>query len=99
MNVSLTPELDTFVHDKVESGMYHSASEVIREGLRLMQQRDERHKAQLEQLRKEIQVSFDQVERGEYTDLTVEELPKFFEELQAEGMAMLKARRGEIVAS
>jgi len=93
MNVSLTPELDTFVHDKVESGMYHSASEVIREGLRLMQERDERRVAQLEQLRKEIQVSFDQVERGEYTDYTVEELPRLLEEIEAQGRAILTARK------
>lgn len=36
MNVSLTPELEKFVQGKVESGLYHSASEVIREGLRLL---------------------------------------------------------------
>lgn len=93
MNVSLTPELDNFIHDKVESGMYHSASEVIREGLRLMQQRDERHKARLEQLRKEIQVSVDQVERGEYTDYTVDELPQLLEEIEAQGQAILRARK------
>jgi Arc/MetJ-type ribon-helix-helix transcriptional regulator len=36
MNVSLTPELEKFVNGKVESGLYHNASEVIREGLRLL---------------------------------------------------------------
>lgn len=41
MNVSLTPELEKFVNDKVKSGMYYSASEVIREGLRLLKERDE----------------------------------------------------------
>ena len=33
MNVSLTPELQQFVADKVESGLYNNASEVIREAL------------------------------------------------------------------
>jgi len=83
MNVSLTPELDTFVHDKVESGMYHSASEVIREGLRLLQERDEKHQAQLEQLRKEIQFGFDQIERGEYTDYKVGEFDRFLSDIKA----------------
>jgi antitoxin ParD1/3/4 len=82
MNISLTPELDSFIQQKVESGMYHSASEVVREGLRLLQQRDALREAQIVKLRQEIQFGFDQVERGEYTELTVEELPQFFEELK-----------------
>jgi antitoxin ParD1/3/4 len=36
MNISLTPELESFVQAQVESGLYHSQSEVIREGLRLL---------------------------------------------------------------
>ncbi|MBE9052435.1 type II toxin-antitoxin system ParD family antitoxin [Nostocales cyanobacterium LEGE 11386] len=36
MNISLTPELEAFVQEQVESGLYHSQSEVIREGLRLL---------------------------------------------------------------
>jgi len=42
MNVSLTPELETFVQEKVRSGRYTSASEVVREALRLMEKRDQR---------------------------------------------------------
>jgi antitoxin ParD1/3/4 len=41
MNVSLTPELERFVDDKVESGLYNNASEVVREGLRLLKEHDE----------------------------------------------------------
>ena len=41
MNVSLTPELEQFIGRKVESGMYQTASEVVREGLRLLKKRDE----------------------------------------------------------
>lgn len=41
MNVSLTPELEKFVDSKVESGLYNNASEVIREGLRLLKEHDE----------------------------------------------------------
>lgn len=40
MNVSLTPQLEEFVRRKVESGLYNNASEVIREGLRLLIERD-----------------------------------------------------------
>lgn len=41
MNISLTPELERLVADKVESGLYNNASEVIREGLRLLKEHDE----------------------------------------------------------
>jgi len=41
MNVSLTPELERFVQGKVSSGLYNNASEVIREGLRLLKEHDE----------------------------------------------------------
>jgi putative addiction module CopG family antidote len=40
MNVSLTPELEQYVHSKVKSGRYLSASEVVREALRLLEERD-----------------------------------------------------------
>ena len=45
MNVSLTPHLEKLVLDRVKSGRYTSASEVIREALRLLEQRD-RHEDQ-----------------------------------------------------
>jgi antitoxin ParD1/3/4 len=41
MNVSLTPELKRFIEGKVESGLYNNASEVVREGLRLLKESDE----------------------------------------------------------
>ena len=51
MNVSLTPELEQYIRAKVDSGRYLSASEVVREALRLLEQKDKR----LEELRVEIQ--------------------------------------------
>ena len=41
MNVSLTPELEALVNEKVRSGFYQTASEVVREALRLLKQRDD----------------------------------------------------------
>jgi len=54
MNVQLTPELEQLVKEKVQSGRYNSASEVVREALRLMEQRDELRTVQLQQLRNRI---------------------------------------------
>jgi antitoxin ParD1/3/4 len=55
MNISLTPELEKFVQDKVASGRYHSASEVIREGLRLLEAQEQVREVRLAALREEIQ--------------------------------------------
>jgi antitoxin ParD1/3/4 len=68
MNVSLTPELEQIVNFKVKSGLYNSASEVVREGLRLLQQRDELRELKLEALRTEIQKGVDDLEAGRFSD-------------------------------
>jgi antitoxin ParD1/3/4 len=68
MNVSLTPELESVVDQKVKSGMYNSASEVVREGLRLLQQRDDMREAKLNALRAEIQKGIDDLEAGRIYD-------------------------------
>ena len=59
MNVNLTPQLEELVRSKVASGMYTSASEVVREALRLMDERDRLRTAKLEQLREDIRQGFD----------------------------------------
>ena len=64
MNVSLTPELEELVSQKVATGMYHSASEVIREGLRLLRERDEFRQRQLDALGHDISVGLRQLEEG-----------------------------------
>ena len=66
MNISLTPELEKFVQDKVASGRYHSASEVIREGLRLLEEQELIREVRLAALREEIQKGLDS---GEATPL------------------------------
>lgn len=65
MNVSLTPELEKLVNDRVRSGMYSSASEVVREALRLLKEQEGFRQQKLEELRREIQIGIDQIERGD----------------------------------
>jgi antitoxin ParD1/3/4 len=65
MNVSLTPELEKFVAQKVQSGLYQTASEVIREGLRLLEERDALHQARLDDIHQAIQDGNAQLARGE----------------------------------
>jgi antitoxin ParD1/3/4 len=59
MNVSLTKELEDLVSEKVKTGRYLSASEVVREALRLLEERDRIKEMRLVELRKEIQKGID----------------------------------------
>jgi antitoxin ParD1/3/4 len=55
MNVNLSPQLEAMVKAKVASGLYTSASEVVREALRLMEHQDQLRDLQLQELRRAIQ--------------------------------------------
>ena len=68
LNVSLTPELESFIAEKVESGMYTSASEVVREGLRLLKEVDVDREAWRATARAKIERGWEQSQRGELVD-------------------------------
>ncbi len=82
MNVSLTPELEKLVNEKVKSGLYNSASEVIRESLRLLQEQDMLREIRRNELRREIMLGVEQIRSGEYTRInSPEELESFTQEI------------------
>ena len=87
MNVSLTPQLEELVKKKVDSGLYGSASEVIREALRLLEERDRIHSMRLEELRAEIRKGLDS---GEATPLNIGDI-------KARGRRRLAAERERII--
>ncbi len=60
MEISLPPELEIMVQARVESGRYRSASDVVREALQLMEERD-----QLDDLRRFVAVGIEQADRGD----------------------------------
>jgi antitoxin ParD1/3/4 len=82
LNVNLTPELEGLVRQKVSSGRYNSASEVVREALRLMEAEDQLRAAKLEQLRHDIQEG---LQSGAARPWSVSEMKR-------EGRKRLKAR-------
>ncbi len=86
MNVSLTPELDEFVNQKVNSGLYNSASEVVREGLRLLREQDELKRFRLQELKREIKKGIDSLDRGEGRPLDAEAI-------KTKGRAKLQQRK------
>jgi antitoxin ParD1/3/4 len=81
MNVSLTPQLEELIRLKVESGMYGSASEVVREALRQMEARDRRQRLQMA-----IAEADAEVHRGEENELT----PALIERMKREGERMVR---------
>lgn len=68
MNVSLTPALEKLIREKVKTGLYNSASEVIREALRLLEEQDRLRRMKLNDLRKDIAVGIAQADRGELVE-------------------------------
>ncbi len=74
LNVSLTPEFTDFIEEAVASGSYVSASEVVRDALRLMRQERESEAAKLSLLRKAVDVGLSQSERGEFSGRSVTDI-------------------------
>ena len=82
MNINLTPQLEQLVREKVSSGRYTSASEVVREALRLMEEQDRLRAMKLEQLRRDIREG---LESGPAASWNVEDMKR-------EGRKQLAAR-------
>ena len=81
MNISLTTELEQLVNDRVKTGMYQTASEVVREGLRLLRERD----LNAEALRRDVRAGFDAVERGEFSDFDARTIKTLADRVKARG--------------
>jgi len=85
MNVSLTAELEHYVKAKVATGMYHSVSEVMREALRLMEERDALYTVRLDALRQDINKSLDSIKQNGSKPLDIEAI-------KAKGRAHLQGK-------
>ncbi len=64
MNISLTPQLESYIKEKVDTGLYHSVSEVVREALRLLEERDELKAVKLQALRQDIAEGLAELDQG-----------------------------------
>ncbi|MBA7707647.1 hypothetical protein ES703_116523 [subsurface metagenome] len=72
MNVSLTPELDKWINEKVASGLYQSSSELIREGLRFLMVREEQRQAMIAELREDLLIGVTHLDNGQSQDFDEE---------------------------
>ena len=85
MNVSLTPMLEELVQQKVATGLYNSASEVIREALRLLEQQDQLRLTRLQTLRGELAVGWSQLEKNEVSEYDDRSLNALAADIKAKG--------------
>jgi antitoxin ParD1/3/4 len=80
MNISLTPHLEAMIREKVESGSYNSASEVVREALRLLEEEDQLRAVKMQRLRRDIQEGLDS---GPSTEFDPQEIKRSAREKKA----------------
>lgn len=66
-SINITDQLNSWISQKVSSGDYNNASEVIREALRLMKSNDEREQLELDFLRQKVLTGVNQADRGIYS--------------------------------
>jgi antitoxin ParD1/3/4 len=68
MNVNLGPLFDDFVADLLKTGLYQSQSEILREALRLLKEREELKGLRFAELRKQIALGVSEADRGKFVD-------------------------------
>jgi antitoxin ParD1/3/4 len=74
MNVSLTPELQDLVSRKVADGRYASASEVVRDALRLLEERDELRAAKIDALKRKVAAGLESLDAGRVSNSTADDI-------------------------
>ena len=67
-NVVLTDQQEEIIENLVSSGQYQNASEVLREGLRLLARREAHEKEKLKALREAARIGLGALDRGEYKE-------------------------------
>jgi antitoxin ParD1/3/4 len=98
-NINLTEHFDKFIHKEVESGKFGNASEVVREGLRMMERRNQEDRARLDWLRGAVQEGISQIDRGEAMEFSsVGDLDRYIDRIGNEvaGERSSHARRSKV---
>ena len=79
MTVTLTPEIETLIAEKIGNGLYRSTDDVVREAFRLFKENEE--------LRREIAIGAEQLKQGQYKDY--ESVDELIEDIRTRGQARL----------
>ncbi|TGS18174.1 type II toxin-antitoxin system ParD family antitoxin [Mesorhizobium sp. M2E.F.Ca.ET.209.01.1.1] len=89
-NVVLTEHLEEVIDRLVKTGRYQNASEVLRDGLRLVEQREARETAKLAALREAANIGFHDIEQGRFEDIAEDDLEEFISGLGQQASARAK---------
>jgi antitoxin ParD1/3/4 len=84
-NVNLTERQDQFVGEVLAAGRYQNASEVVRDGLRLLERREREDAAKLARLQVAVEEAESALARGEYEDVADDQLAEWLSSLGASG--------------
>ena len=84
MNISLTPQLEEMVNRKIASGMYTSASEIIREALRLLEEHDRIREIQIREMKEQVTAGVQQIREGKVKTFDVDSIMALAEQLKAQ---------------
>ena len=80
-NISLTEYFDRFVEESIRSGRYLNASEVVREGLRLLESRQREEQLKLQRLREAIDSGFTEIDRGDYHAVEADKIGQYIADI------------------
>jgi antitoxin ParD1/3/4 len=92
-NINLTDYYDRFIEQSVAGGKYQNASEMVREALRLLEQRQSEDAARLDRLRAAAKAGFDSIDRGEYRDVDVRDIAEHVRSLGEQAPSRRKRSR------
>jgi antitoxin ParD1/3/4 len=93
-NINLTDHFDHFIEAEVGTGRYGNASEVVRDGLRLLEKRKQEERAKLKWLRGAVREGLDQIDRGQGLEFdSLAELDDHIDQLGREASAELATQR------
>ena len=93
MNIRVGEEWDAFIKERVNSGRNSSASEVVREGLLLLQQQEQLRQVRLDEVRRKVNEGLDALDRGEYIELDEDGLRKYMEDVNRRGRERLASKQ------
>lgn len=96
-NVNLTDHQSSFIHGLLKEERYKNASEVVRAGLRLLENYEEEEHLKLERLRAEVQKGVDSIDEGRYIEInSSEELDAVFDDIQKEAEKRFPEENGHV---
>jgi len=89
MNINLGPQWAEFIDKRLKSGRYLSASEVVREGLRLLHEKEQLQELRLEQLRREVGKGIGSLDQGDYRELDEQGMKAYLDDVNRRGRERL----------